>query len=140
MAENVRWDSWSLVQDAIQSRSEDLLLVVVCFAHKWSPTSLHSAVTMEKIRTNGEADRNGAQVFIIDADEERGKAWEFGIKSTPAFIFYWKGKEMSVQRLLHDDDVKLTGSFSEQTLLKVMKGARESGMKGERYFQAPVSA
>ena len=95
---------------------------------------------MESIRKGGEADRNGAQIFIIDADLDRGKCWEYGIKTTPAFVFYWKGKEMSVQRLMHDNDVKLTGSFTEQTLLGVIKSARESGMKGERYFQALTKA
>ena len=114
--------------------------MVVCFAHKWSPTSLHSAVTMENIRTSGEADKNGAQIFLLDADKDAGRCWEFGIRTTPAFVFYWKGKEMSVQRILHEDDVKLTGSFSHETLLNVIKSARESGMKGERYFQAAVSS
>ena len=41
-----------------------------------------------------------------------------------------------MQRLMHDNDVKLTGSFSAQTLLNVIKSARESGMKGDKYFQA----
>ncbi|WZN62284.1 hypothetical protein HKI87_05g38200 [Chloropicon roscoffensis] len=136
--EDVRWDNWTLVSDAIQSTSEDLLLVVVCFAQKWSPASLHSAMTVEKIRKSGEADRNGAQVFIIDADEERGRCWENGMRATPCFSFYWRGKQMSVQRVLHDDDVKLTGSFSEKTILDVIKGARESGLRGETYFSARV--
>ena len=138
MAESVRWDNWGLIQDAIQSTSEELLLVVVCFAQKWSPASAHAAATVENIRKSGEADRSGAQVFIIDADEERGRSWESGIRSTPAFVFYWKGKQMSVQRLFHDDDVKLTGSFSEQTILSVIRGARESGLRGDKHFQANV--
>ncbi|QDZ21382.1 hypothetical protein HOP50_05g39120 [Chloropicon primus] len=139
MAESVRWDNWELIQDAVQSTGDDLLLVVVCFAQKWSPTSLDTAVKVENIRKSGEADRNGAQAFIINADEERGRCWEFGIKTTPAFVFYWKGKQLSVQRLLHDNDVKLTGSFSEQTLLKVIKAARESSLRGVKHFTAPVS-
>ena len=139
MADSVRWDNWSLIQDAIQSTSDELLLVVVCFVQKWFPSSLHTAVTAENIRKSGEADRSGAQIFIVDADEEKGRCWERGIKTTPAFVFYWRGKQMSVQRLMHDDDVMLTGSFSEQTLLNVIKGARESGLRGEKHFQACLS-
>ena len=36
--------------------------------------------------TCGEADWIGAQVFLVDADEERGMCWECGIRATPAFV------------------------------------------------------
>mmetsp|Transcript_12947 Transcript_12947/g.32601 ORF Transcript_12947/g.32601 Transcript_12947/m.32601 type:complete len:94 (+) Transcript_12947:106-387(+) len=89
---------------------------------------------MERIRKSGEAERVGSQLFIIDADEERTKCWDLGVKVTPAFVFYWQGKALVVKRLMHDDDIKLTGSFSEETLVEVIKTARENGVKGIRQF------
>ena len=89
---------------------------------------------MERIRRRGEAERLGAQVFIVDADANRGRCWDLGVKATPAFVFYWEGHELTVKRLMHEDDVKLTGSFSDETLLEVIRVARESSVKGRKQF------
>lgn len=131
---SARFDEYSLVQDAISSarslvhESEDAApvprLTVVAFIDKWAKPAMAVASSLEAIRMHRDVERF-ARLFIIETNCERDKSFEFGIASTPAIVFFWGGRLVTVRRPDWDDDKKLVGALSQETLLEVLRHARE---------------
>mmetsp|Transcript_22886 Transcript_22886/g.73695 ORF Transcript_22886/g.73695 Transcript_22886/m.73695 type:complete len:158 (-) Transcript_22886:132-605(-) len=135
---SVDWDSWSSIQELltvshVSARKRDaeseVRLVVCCFAHSWSPASMHTAVLVDTIRATGKCPF--ARLFLVDATREREACAELGIAATPALVLFWDGEPLQVRRPGWDSDTKFVGSASERDLVNMVQYAREAGVRGE---------
>jgi hypothetical protein len=111
-------------------------LAIVCFADAWSPPAVAAVAALEQI--SGDL-RGFAQTFAVDAAQEQERAWEAGVVSTPAFLFYWDGQPVLVRRPDWDDDNKLAGAFGMEQLLEIARHAREccgNASEGEQLILA----
>ena len=75
-----------------------------------------------------------ANVFIVDADIERSCCTKLGIHCTPALLFLWNGKPLTVRRPNWDDDVKFCGSISAENLLDLIRYAQDTGITKRRFL------
>ena len=138
MAQSPRFDSYALVADALRTglgraaaaaagsidAQRAPRLVVVAFVETWAPPSLTTAVALEAVRMAGDV-QAFSQIFIVDASTERDAAWEAGVVSTPALLFYWDGEPVLVRRPAWEDDNKFAGAASVERLVEIIRHARD---------------
>ena len=117
---------WADVDRAIRKTADTL--IVVGFVNEWSPTSSHTSAALQALAD--ECPR-GAQIFVVDADAEDTKAWELGIESTPAILFYYNKEKLTVRRPGWEDDDKVCGAASRAQLLDAVRGAVLAAREGD---------
>ena len=100
-------------------------LVVVCFADAWAPPAMATASTVQAVRSGGEVGAI-ANLFVLDAFEERERAWELSVTSTPATFFWWDGHLLPVRRPGWEDDNKICGALAVTQLLEIVRHARST--------------
>ena len=128
----MRWDDYSLVREALLAskahgegeHTHTPRLVVVAFADRWSKPAMATMGAIETIRMGRDVE-GFAQLFVIEATTERDRCWDLGVVSTPALVFFWDSQQLTVRRPDYDDDQKLVGAYSQETLLEVIRHARE---------------
>mmetsp|Transcript_16641 Transcript_16641/g.20010 ORF Transcript_16641/g.20010 Transcript_16641/m.20010 type:complete len:142 (-) Transcript_16641:3-428(-) len=131
----VRWDSWSVVQDTIKSEHEGMKLVGVMWSQPWNPMALHAAECMETIRSKAEVD---AQLFIVDKDKNPHSAAEYEVTSCPSLTMYYNGKPVVVRRCFRADSKAYVGSLKKDGWVNVLKEGIEAGKRydsGETFFE-----
>eukprot|EP00434_Breviolum_minutum_P034685 symbB.v1.2.030701.t1/scaffold3481.1/size75784/4 len=96
-------------------------VAVIAFVQTWFGTS---QMAIRQLLSAGP--ENGVEVFFVDADQEAHKAHQLGLWGSPAFIFYARGCQLTIQRPETDDATKYVGSISMEQLKCLMDQARES--------------
>lgn len=134
----LRFDSYGSVQEALRAGAGRVAvaaqgsleaqraprLAVVLFADEWAPPALATAAALEAVRSGGDV-QGFAQLFLVDASEERDHTWEAGVVTTPALTFYWDGEPVLVTRPDWEDDYKYCGAMSIDRLLEIVRHARD---------------
>lgn len=141
-ADGVRYDPYAIVADALASSSGRAAaaaqgsrdaalaarLLVVCFVDRWAPPAHATALAVEAVRTGREV--GFAQLFVVDAADEREQAWEAGVVTTPSLRFYWEGDAVLLRRPDWEDGLMFVGALSAERLLEVCRHARECCEEG----------
>ena len=139
----LRWDAHAQMSEALRSglgraaaatagsieAQRAPRLMVVAYADPWAPPAHSTAVAVEQVRMGGDV-QAFAQIFLLDAMAEREAAYEAGIVSTPAILFYWDGEPVIVRRPLWEDDTKFTGAITAERLVEIIRHARDCCAKG----------
>jgi hypothetical protein len=97
-------------------------LLLVAFIDTWSPPAQAMAVALNVLRRDVKA---FAQIVLVNALSDRDAAWEAGVVTTPALMFYWDGELARVRRPTWEDDNKITGVVSAERLAEIVRHARD---------------
>ena len=115
--------TWSTFETTLSST--DKRLVIACIVQDWNRLSIFLMKCLQEIVEDG--DIRFAEVVYINADEEREKCFEIGLSSPPALMFYWEGTPIMIRRPEWPDDKKYVGVPKKETLLELIRFAKEAG-------------
>eukprot|EP00753_Platysulcus_tardus_P016806 PLAT6052.1.p4 GENE.PLAT6052.1~~PLAT6052.1.p4 ORF type:complete len:136 (+),score=45.81 PLAT6052.1:572-979(+) len=133
----VDWAEWAAVDEQLaKSKTGERPLCVVAFISDWSPAALHMAHQLDELNRSG--DVHFAHLFTVNADSAEGAVEKYDISSTPALMFFWAGEPLTVRKPDWDDDVKLMGAISDESLVDVIRFARETGERGKSILLVDV--
>ena len=121
-------------QETVEQAFEtDKRVVVVAFAHRWSPPGMETARALDSLRKERSSSvASYTHIYVVDADgvDSVGDITALGLAVTPSVFLFYAGTPFTIRRPGLDDDIRFIGSISRDSWEDLIQYARSTGDAG----------